>query len=209
MNIKEVWNSSENEVWKRALSEASKDTGRDDLIETKMSKLNVEYLKKIETREFYNFLYNDYFLWKHIDKRWLENVRKLFKKKYDHNLEELAQIQKDIFEFDLDNINLGLRRATQIYGVGISGASGLLSLLYPSYFGTVDVRVVEALRTTDEYKDDLELKEMNGENIKIGEATYLINIFRKKAGELNKLFDQYCWTPRDIDVILWFFRYKK
>jgi hypothetical protein len=131
------------------------------------------------------------------------------KKKYDHNLEELAQIQKDIFEFDLDNINLGLRRATQIYGVGISGASGLLSLLYPSYFGTVDVRVVEALRTTDEYKDDLELKEMNGENIKIGEATYLINIFRKKAGELNKLFDQYCWTPRDIDVILWFFRDKK
>ncbi len=123
MNIKEVWNSSENEVWKRALSEASKDTGRDDLIETKMSKLNVEYLKKMRTREFYNFLYNDYFLWKHIDKRWLENVRKLFKKKYDHNLEELAQIQKDIFEFDLDNINLGLRRATQIYGVGISGAS--------------------------------------------------------------------------------------
>ncbi|GAA2898676.1 hypothetical protein P7H00_01440 [Enterococcus pseudoavium] len=208
MNINDIWNSQENDVWNEALFQANKETGRDNSIETKMSKLNVEYIKNLEASEFYKFLHDEYFLWKYTAKNRLATTRKKLQE-YESNVEELKKIQEELFDFNLEDAKIGLKRAVQIKGLGVAGGSGLLSLLYPSYFGTVDDMVVRALLTTDEYKDDETIKSINSQNIKIDEAVYLINIFKKKATELNKAFNQYCWTPRDIDVILWFFRDSK
>ena len=121
-------------------------------------------------------------------------------------MNELREIQDGLFSFDLSKTRLGLQAAGEIYGLGVAGASGLLALLFPSYFGTVDEMVVRALLTCDEYRDDAIIKAINPQDIKRKDAVYLIEQFKKKAHELNALSNEYCWRPRDIDVILWHFR---
>ena len=205
MKIKEIWNSKEISVWKDALSKATIETGRDDSIETKMSKLNVEYIQHLPVEDFYSFLHDDYFVWKYTAKHRLTSTRNSLKK-YENDMNELREIQDGLFSFKLSEIGKGLEIAHQIKGLGISGASGLLALLFPSYFGTVDDMVIRALLTCDEYRDDTAIKAINPQNININDAVYLIEQFKKKAHELNELSNEYCWRPRDIDVILWHFR---
>lgn len=205
MKINEIWNSKEISVWKDALAKATMETGRDDSIETKMSKLNVEYIQHLPVEDFYSFLHDDYFVWKYTAKHRLTSTRNSLKK-YENDMNELREIQDGLFSFKLSEIGKGLEIAHQIKGLGISGASGLLALLFPSYFGTVDDMVIRALLTCDEYRDDAIIKAINPQDIIINEAVYLIEQFKKKAHELNALSNEYCWRPRDIDVILWHFR---
>lgn len=207
MKINEIWNSKEISVWKDALAKATMETGRDDSIETKMSKLNVEYIQHLPVEDFYSFLHDDYFVWKYTAKHRLASTRKSLKK-HETDMEKLREIQDGLFSFKLSEIGKGLEIAHQIKGLGISGASGLLALLFPSYFGTVDEMVVRALLTCDEYRDDAIIKAINPQDIKRKDAVYLIEQFKKKAHELNVLSNEYCWRPRDIDVILWHFRDK-
>ena len=207
MKINEIWNSKEIRVWKDALAKATMETGRDDSIETKMSKLNVEYIQHLPVEDFYSFLHDDYFVWKYTAKHRLASTRKHLKK-HEKDMDELREIQEELFNFDLSEIDKGLEIAHKIEGLGISGASGLLALLFPSYFGTVDEMVVRALLTCDEYRDDAIIKAINPQDIKRKDAVYLIEQFKKKAHELNVLSNEYCWRPRDIDVILWHFRDK-
>ena len=205
MKINEIWNSKEISVWKDALAKATMETGRDDSIETKMSKLNVEYIQHLPVEDFYSFLHDDYFVWKYTAKHRLTSTRNSLKK-YENDMNELREIQDGLFSFKLSEIGKGLEIAHQIKGLGISGASGLLALLFPSYFGTVDDMVIRALLTCDEYRDDENIKAINPQDININGAVYLIEQFKKKAHELNALSNEYCWRPRDIDVILWHFR---
>ena len=205
MNINEIWQSEDEEIWKKALTEAMVETGRDNCIETKLSRINIDYVSQLEVEDFYDFLYDSYFVWKYTAKNRLATSRSYFEK-HKNNLSELSKIQKEIFSFELPNTKLGLMYATQINGLGVAGASGLLALLFPSYFGTVDEMVVRALLKTEEFKTDEKIKHMNPQNLKIKDAVYLIDIYRKKANHLNKIFKTYSWTPRNIDVILWYFR---
>ncbi|MFC4710153.1 hypothetical protein ACWOEJ_07780 [Enterococcus eurekensis] len=207
MKINEIWNSKEISVWKDALAKATMETGRDDSIETKMSKLKAEDIQHLPVEDFYSFLYDDYFVWKYTAKHRLASTRKSLKK-YENDMNELSEIQDGLFSFDLSKTRLGLQAAGEIYGLGVAGASGLLALLFPSYFGTVDEMVVRALLTCDEYRDDAIIKAINPQDIKRKDAVYLIEQFKKKAHELNALSNEYCWRPRDIDVILWHFRDK-
>ena len=205
MKINEIWNSKEISVWKDALAKATKETERDNSIETKMSKLNVGYIQHLPVEDFYSFLYDDYFVWKYTAKNLLAYTRR-YLKKHENDMDELREIQEELFDFDLSETDKGLGIAHKIEGLGISGASGLLALLFPSYFGTVDDMVIRALLTCDEYRDDTAIKAINPQNININGAVYLIEQFKKKAHELNVLSNEYCWRPRDIDVILWHFR---
>jgi hypothetical protein len=54
-----------------------------------------------------------------------------------------------------------LKTAGEIKGLGIPGASGLLSVMYPAEFGTVDQFVVKALRETDVVETAAHLSKMN------------------------------------------------
>jgi len=53
--------------------------------------------------------------------------------------------------------------ATSIHGLGIAGASGLLTLMYPDQFGTVDQFVVKALREVEGLPQRAALERMNPE----------------------------------------------
>lgn len=207
MNINDIWVSNDRNVWEEALYIATKDDGRDDFIETKLSKLNLEYIKNLGVSEFFDFLYNGYFVWKYTAKNRLKTTQNELRK-HENNLEELNDIKEELFNFNLSDTDKGLKIAIQIKGLGVAGASGLLALMYPSYFGTVDNMVIRGLLSVEEYRNDEFIKKMNPQNIKIEEAVYLTDIFKKKAVELNRLFGSYNWTPRDIDVILWYFRNK-
>ena len=93
MKINEIWNSKEISVWKDALAKATMETGRDDSIETKMSKLNVEYIQHLPVEDFYSFLHDDYFVWKYTAKNRLASTRKSLKK-YETNMEKLREFKE-------------------------------------------------------------------------------------------------------------------
>lgn len=70
---------------------------------------------------------------------------------------------------------------TEIHGIGIASARGLLSILFPEYFGTVDQFTVEQLREIPLifHKDNIAKK--NPDSLKIKAGVVLINIMREKA----------------------------
>ena len=50
--------SEDEEIWKKALTEAMVETGRDNCIETKLSRINIDYVSQLEVEDFYDFLYD-------------------------------------------------------------------------------------------------------------------------------------------------------
>ena len=88
-------------------------------------------------------------------------------------------------------------------GLGPAGASGLLALLFPARFGTVDQFVVGALRRVRCLPERDQLERMKPESLTIAHGVVLIEIMRRKAVSLNELFNTSGWTPRKIDKILW------
>lgn len=75
MNINEIWQSEDEEIWKKALTEAMVETGRDNCIETKLSRINIDYVSQLEVEDFYDFLYDSYFVWKYTAKNRLATSR--------------------------------------------------------------------------------------------------------------------------------------
>ena len=120
-------------------------------------------------------------------------------------MSDLNIIKKNLFSFDVTNIRQGLEIVTSIHGLGVAGASGLLALLYPKYFGTVDQFAVKALSTIKDLKEKQIILAMNPDNIKIVDGVKLIEIMKEKANTLNSKNKTDKWTPRKIDKVLWTF----
>ena len=87
--------------------------------------------------------------------------------------------------------------------MGVSGASGLLALLYPKKFGTVDQFVISALKELGKFP---ELTYIDPKCFSVELAVFIIRILQDKAQELNRKFKTDLWTPRTIDMILWAYR---
>ena len=87
--------------------------------------------------------------------------------------------------------------------MGIAGASGLLSVLFPDYFGTVDQFVVKSLLRINELNELENLVRMRPEALTLADGVMLEQVLRAKADELNRIFQTGTWTPRKIDKILW------
>lgn len=210
MNIKELWISEEELYWRSAKNEywnLIKPSNLD--LELKIEKLDSNKIKEMSLEEFYEFLLSDYFKWKYTDSRWLNKNREHFSKYViEEKLDELEEIQNDLFSFDLNNVERGLKIAMKIKGLGVAGASGLLSVLFPDYFGTVDQFVVKALLNIDylpEIHSIIKMNEKinNNRSLNINDGVILINIMKNKATELNNKFNSVEWNPRSIDKILW------
>jgi hypothetical protein len=91
----------------------------------------------------------------------------------------------------------------EVYQFGIPSASGLLSLLFPSHFGTVDRFAVESLQRIEEFKDDTTIQGIKPKTISLDDAVRAISIMRGKALENNRLFGTDYWTARKIDMVLY------
>ena len=85
---------------------------------------------------------------------------------------------------------------------GTAGASGLLALLYPEAFGTVDQFIVKALREIPDLPEAAAIARMKPEGLKPRDGEVLVQIMRRYAKVLTNSLGK-TWRPRDVDKVLW------
>ena len=203
---KKFWDSMDEKDW--MLHEQQYENMLDDsnrLIEKELDDFSTYDIWEWSGEKFYDFLHDRYYVWKYTAKNRLETTRNKLK---DASLSELSIILKllkvvslelaDMEEYNSDVIKIGLSIATMIPGLGIAGASGLLAILFPEYFGTVDQFVVNSLEEAG-----VETGVIYPESITLKEAVVLEKIMYDKASNLNKWNKNDHWTPRRIDKVLW------
>jgi len=212
MNISELWYSSNSSAWERALQNYWCFVRLDNVeLEHALNALDKNRLQRLTPQEWYDFLRNEYFRWKYTANNRYATTTSHLRKYIDANeLSALDNIRKKLLNLDPRNIRLGLSTAAEIKGLGIAGASGLLSLMYPEYFGTVDKFAVEALAQIDNLPEASAISKMNQRNknddlkpLRLSDGVLLVDIYARKAKELNRLLTSTEWTPRKIDMVLW------
>lgn len=206
--ITDIWHSDNEEVWKAAL-QSYWDRFNDNQyrLEKEIEAIDARNLASLSVYQFYDFLYQQYYPWKFTNKLFLSRNRKhLEKYLFDNEIDRLVRVQNRLFNLDFENIKECLAVASSIHGLGTAGASGLLSILYPKYFGTVDKFVVYSLLKISGLQEQATVSGMNPEALTLNDGVALIEIMRNKAQELNKRFNTDFWTPRKIDMILWAIR---
>lgn len=210
MDIGFLWNNGTSTDWIQAEKCYDAQLKSSQLaIEAEMDCLNPDDVYRMNVEEFYDFLYHKYFVWKYDPRRLAtsrnrKDTKSLSAYKRENSFDSLGEIHRELFSFDLVDIQKGLSITQRIYGLGIAGASGLLAVLFPNYYGTVDKYVVTELQKIDGYPWCDEIHKMNPDcSISISSGETLIRIMREKALELNNKFDASYWTPRKIDKVLW------
>lgn len=203
--INGLWNYGSEVAWHEALDYYYESLKADEqALDCYMEGIDADEIAQLPPFEFYAFLYDKYFVWKYTDKRRLAKNRKSLMQYIDENkLSELADIQKRLFSADRSNIENCLSIAKEIHGLGPAGASGLLAILFPESFGTIDQYVVKALKEVDGLPYNAELAKMNPNSLSIKNGVLLIRIMREQAARLNRQFDTDFWTPRKIDMVFW------
>lgn len=205
ITIDELWNSANPEVWGKALQRYWEFVKLSNIaLEHRMEELNANQLKQLDAQGWYEFLRDQYFRWKYTaNNRYATTTGSLLRYLNENALEELHNIKLRLISLDPSDIAYGLKTAQEIRGLGCAGASGLLSLLYPQNFGTVDQFVVKALRGARDLPETVDLQRMNEISLTPRDGVVLIQIMHRKAIQLNQLFKSTVWTPRKIDMILW------
>lgn len=206
--IDALWDCGDEKKWLSALERyRNRLSGNQAALEEKMMKRAAERVRNFSAEEFYDFLHNQYFVWKYTAKNRLATTRKQLERYVlENRLDELEQIKNCLFERDHGDIKGCLEMVTRIHGLGPAGASGLLAVLFPEEFGTVDQFVVKSLLMVNGLPENELLQKMNPEVLTVKNAELLVKILRRKAEELNKQFKTDFWTPRKLDMVLWAIR---
>lgn len=205
ITIDELWNSANPDIWEKALQRYWEFVKPSNIaLEHSMEELNANQLSRLDALGWYEFLKDQYFRWKYTaNNRYATTTGSLRRYLNENALEELHNIKLRIISLDPSDIAYGLRTAQEIRGLGCAGASGLLSLLYPRSFGTVDQFAVKALREVGGLPEADVLQRMNENSLTTKDGVVLIQIMQRKATQLNQLLGTPEWTPRKIDMILW------
>lgn len=206
ISANELWNSQDESEWGEALDfywNFVKPTHL--VIEKEFDDFDPSLIQMMSPEQWYDFLYNKYFFWKYTAPNRYKTTTTHLQKYVDgtDSLHNLNGIKEELFMFDKNDIAKGIRIVTRIRGLGVAGASGLLAVLFPKQFATVDQFVVKALRKIDGLPEHDELMDMNPESLTPKDGAVLIKIMREKAEGLNQSFSSSFWTPRRIDMILW------
>jgi len=174
-------------------------------VEKEFDSLDSNTIKEMDAEQWYDFLLYKYFYWKYTAPNRYRTTTIQLKKYLEipDGLNDLNLIKKSIFSFDKNDILKGLQISKQIKGLGTAGASGLLAVLFPSYFATVDQFAVKALSEINDLAERPYISSINPDQIKIKEAVLLIKIMKEKAKFLNVEFKTNFWTPRKVDMVLW------
>lgn len=203
--LTELWYSTSADKWSSALDRYWQFVRAENLaLEKRMDSIDTYQIKKMKAKQFYEFLHDEYFVWKYTAKNRLATTRMQLEKYIkEGNLNELNEIKDQLFSFDLNDVGKGLQIVSRIKGLGISGASGLLSVLFPEYFGTVDQFVVKSLNSIKDIPEKSRLACINPNSINIKDGIFLIQLMKSKSTQLNQENKTQIWTPRKIDKVLW------
>jgi hypothetical protein len=202
---REMWNTNDPALWQNALSRYWTFVRASNLeLEKEMDRLDAETVKAMNPKAWFDFLLEKYFRWKYTAPNRYASTTKILRTYAANNeLAALHAIKERLFAMDRDNIQQCLAVASSIRGLGIAGASGLLAILFPAQFGTVDQFVVKALAEFPELPETNLIAAMSPESLKLSDGTVLIRIMRRKADELNRISPSFKWTPRKVDMVLW------
>ena len=205
INIQALWDCSDRGAWVGALEHYwSFVKPTHEVLERQMDTLDPEKIRKMNADEWFEFLLNDYFRWKYTAaNRYASTTKHLKLQVEEWGVQKLHSFKDDIFQLAPTDVKAGLKAAMQIRGLGTAGASGLLSLLFPALYGTVDQFVVKALLQVPDLPEREQLERMNPESLTVNQGVILIEIMARKAQQLNVQFDSQEWTPRKVDMILW------
>jgi hypothetical protein len=205
ISINELWHSRDVHVWNDALArywEFVKPGNQ--LLERELELLELATLKQMDAQAWYHFLLHKYFHWKFTAPNRYATTTKYLRRYADKGrLEYLHLIKHLLLTLDTSDVRQAL--AIKIDGLGIAGISGLLALMYPQTFATVDQFVVKALRGVRNLPEAAILQKMNEHALSINDGVLLIDIMQRKAAENNRIFGTTDWTPRKIDKVLWTF----
>jgi len=203
--ISQLWQSDDPRQWAEALEYYWAFVKPENMnLEKSLQVLEPSRIRAMDPHQWYAFLRDDYFRWKYTQPNRYASTTKLLRFYEEHGqLASLDVIRGELLALDVHNIRLGLETARQIRGLGVGGSSGLLALMYPAYFGTVDQFVVKALCGVPNLPDAAELDRMKPESLRPDQGVTLINILRRKAADNNRTLNTATWTPRKIDMILW------
>ncbi len=172
--------------------------------EIALNDLDPAYVRELNPEGWYAFLLTQYFPWKYTaPNRLATTTARLKTYATSGSVAELFQIKADLFVLDPADIRRGLTLAKGVRGLGVAGASGLLALLFPAEFGTVDQFAVKALRGISGLEEEARLERMKPEGLSVDDGVVLITIMRHKAHELNRALVTDYWTPRRLDMVLW------
>lgn len=203
--INNLWSSTNEEDWKRALENYWNFIRPGNIaLERELNDLKIETIASLDPIGWYDFLHDKYFRWKYTAaNRYASTTLALRRYKDADQLDSLFGIKQRLLSLNVSDISKGLSIATEIRGLGVAGASGLLSLMYPGSFATVDQFAVKALREIQELPERGELRKMKPEILTLRNGIVLVDIMRRKAKENNIVFKTDFWTPRKIDMVLW------
>ncbi len=209
MNVAKLWDSRQASDWREALNSYwdNPSVQGNQAIEHYMDELDIEVVREFDVAAWYDFL-ERYFRWKFNKSQWLS--RRL-EDLASNDCKKLLEIKVALFsleDYELADIQRTLKMVSspRIKGLGYPGASGLLSVLFPNWFGTVDRFVVEALQQIETLPERLRIMQIDPREISERDSVLLIDVMRRKANRLNGVFGTTEWTPRRIDMILWTLR---
>ena len=204
--IEQLWHSPDASKWRHALGRYWEYVREDHYaIEREMEGLRPDEVRQLDSDQWYDWLLHKYFFWKYTAPNRYATTTKHLKRQAATTAgrHRLLSIRDQVLDCESASIRDALHAATQVNGLGPAGASGLLALLFPARFGTVDQFAVGALRKVRCLPEYDQLKRMNPESLTIAHAVVLVEIMRRKAASLNEVFSTGTWTPRKIDQILW------
>ncbi|MHB1174068.1 MAG: hypothetical protein ACYCZJ_02950 [Sulfuriferula sp.] len=205
MKITELWRSTDPLVWEQALQRYWQFVQpRNIELEQAFEALDVRRLQSLSPQGWYDFLHDEYFRWKYTAPyRYATTTIQLRRYVDGHELDELDNLRQQLLNLDLNEVHVGLKTAKKIRGLGTAGASGLLALMYPEHFATVDQFVVKALWQVGGLPEAEALSKMKPENLSVANGVLLNGILKRKAEDNNRQFGTTAWTPRKIDMVLW------
>ncbi|ADB14897.1 hypothetical protein Psta_0201 [Pirellula staleyi DSM 6068] len=203
--VRELWQSASPDEWEQALDRYWELVRPENIeLEKRLESLQISWLRSLGPQAWYDFLHDDYFRWKYTaSNRYATTTKSLRYYLSEGKLQELLEIGQRLWNINPNDVRAGLSIASEIRGLGTAGASGLLSLVYPMHYGTVDQFVVKALREVDGLPEATSLAKMKPEGLSLRDGELLIQIMHRKAMENNERFAVTHWTPRLIDKVLW------
>lgn len=203
--IDELWQSRDQDLWDQALARYWEwIKPKNVALEEELNTLDIDRIRHLDAEGWYRFLRDEYFQWKYTATNRLATTRKsLATWNTPGGLNQLDAIRQRLLSLDPRDPLLALTTAHEIPGLGTAGASGLLAVLYPRSFGTVDQFVVRALREVRKLPEAKQVEAMKETSLTLQDGVALIDIMRLKAKESNRLWLTDRWTPRMIDQILW------
>lgn len=212
----ELWNSSEIEVWHEGLNSywniasvqcnLAIEIELDELYKSRGSVL------LWDADLWYEFFLDKYLPWKLSSQPTYSHFRENFVRLYDENRERLREVMDRLSRLNRRNPEECIELLIGLDYIGIPMATGLLALLFPEDFGTLDRIILRNLKSIPDISSLFGLQNIDEQFLSrktrraVNLASNFIHLFRRKAEELNTLFETDAWTPRKIDMALWSIR---